>query len=206
MSSKQKKSAATGVRYTDAQKSEVVNFVVQYNLTNQRGGQSQAVKKFKINPLTVAAWIKAAGKLAAPAKAAKVKKAAPAKVAKVKKAAPAKAKKTSGKSKMGVRYTPEKKQEVVDFVTTYNAANGRGGQNQAAKKFSLSVLTVSAWLKASGQKGAKVTAKAVVKKAAKAPKKSVKKVSKKVSKTPAKSTKAVSELEALKAAIRKLID
>jgi len=191
------------VRYTDAQKSEVVNFVVQYNLANQRGGQSQAVKKFKINPLTVAAWIKAAGKTATPAKAGK---AAPAKAAKVKKAAPAKAKKSSGKSKMGVRYTPEKKQEVVDFVTTYNAANGRGGQNQAAKKFSLSVLTVSAWLKASGKKGAKVTAKAVVKKAAKAPKKAVKKVSKKVSKTAAKSTKAVSELEALKAAIRKLID
>jgi transposase len=185
--------------------------VVQYNLTNQRGGQSQAVKRFKINPLTIAAWIKAAGKPAAPAKAtpAKVAKAAPAKAAKaakVKKADPAKAKKSSGKSKMGVRYTPEKKQEVVDFVTTYNAANGRGGQNQAAKKFSLSVLTVSAWLKASGKKGAKVTAKAVVKKAAKAPKKSVKKVSKKVSKTAAKSTKAVSELEALKAAIRKLID
>lgn len=199
MSSKQKKSAATGVRYSDAQKSEVVNFVVKYNLANQRGGQSQAVKKFKINPITIAAWIKAAGKPAAPAKA---KKAAPAKVAKVKKAAPAKTKKSSGKSKMGVRYPAERKQEVVKFVTSYNAANGRGGQNQAAKKFGLSVLTVSAWLKASGYKAPKVTTKPVVKKAAKAPKKSVKKVSKK----GAKSSKAMSELEALKAAIRKLID
>jgi len=203
MSSKQKKSAATGVRYTDAQKSEVVNFVVQYNLANQRGGQAQAVKKFKINPLTIMSWIKADGKTAAPAKAAnvapvKVKKAAP---AKAKKAAPAKAKKAAGKSKMGVRYPAEKKQEVVDFVTSYNAANGRGGQNQAVKKFGLSVLTVAAWLKATGYKAAKST-KSVVKKAAKAPKKSTKKVSKKA----AKNTAVVSELEALKAAIRKLID
>lgn len=195
MSSKQKKSAATGVRYSDAQKSEVVNFVVKYNLANQRGGQSQAVKKFKINPLTITSWIKAAGKTAAPAK--KAAKVAP---VKVKKAAPAKAKKAAGKSKMGVRYPAEKKQEVVDFVTSYNAANGRGGQNQAVKKFGLSVITVAAWLKASGYKAAKST-KPVVKKAAKAPKKSAKKVSKKT----AKSVTAVSELEALKAAIRKLI-
>jgi transposase-like protein len=200
MSSKQKKQAATGVRYTDAQKSEVINFVVQYNRANQRGGQSKAAEKFKVTPLTIATWLKSAGKPAAPAKTktaapAKTKTAAPAKAAPVKKAAPAKVKKASAKSKMGVRYSPEKKQEVVNFVTSYNASNGRGGQNQAVKKFGLSVLTVSAWLKAAGKKGAKGAAKPVVTKTAKPVKKAV-----------VKAAKPVSELEALKAAIRKLIN
>ena len=51
-----------------------------------------------------------------------------------------------------MRYSAEQKQEVVNFVSSYNAANGRGGQSQAAKKYNLSVLTVSAWLKAAGTK------------------------------------------------------
>jgi transposase-like protein len=57
---------------------------------------------------------------------------------------------------MGVRYSPEQKQEVVKFVQDYNAANGRGGQSKAATKFKLSVITVSAWLKAAGVKGGAV--------------------------------------------------
>jgi len=182
MSSKNKKSAATGVRYTDAQKKEVVDFVLQYNATNGRGGQSKAAKKFKTTPLTIATWIKAAGvkKTAKPTKVAKPAKA-------VKAAKPAK------KGKMGVRYTPEQKQDVVQFVNDYNTANGRGGQNQAAKKFKLSVLTVSAWLKAAGIKKGGV--KPMAKKAAKATK-LVKAV---------KAGKGLSELEALKAAIRALV-
>jgi hypothetical protein len=47
-------------------------------------------------------------------------------------------------------------QEVIDFVNSYNASNGRGGQSEAARKFNISILTVSTWLKKSGNKVAKV--------------------------------------------------
>jgi hypothetical protein len=192
MSTKAKKASGTGVRYTDAQKKEVVDFVAQYNSANGRGGQSAAFAKYKVTPLTIATWIKAfgGGKASKPAKAVKAVKAEkPAKAAKA--AKPAKAEKAAKPAKgKGVRYTAEQKQEVVDFVSSYNEANGRGGQSQAAKKYNLSVLTVSAWLKALGgkKKGAKpVAAKAV--KAAKA----------------GKIDSTNRELEALKAAIRKLV-
>jgi transposase-like protein len=164
MSTKNKKSAGTGVRYSDAQKKEVVDFVAQYNSANGRGGQSAAAAKFKVTPLTISAWIKAAGGKAGgkKAKAAKAPKAP--KAAKAPKAP--KAAKKSSASKKGVRYTPEQKQEVVDFVNSYNSSKGRGGQSQAAKKFKLSVLTVSSWLKKGGVK----TPKAVKATAVKAPK------------------------------------
>ena len=55
--------------------------------------------------------------------------------------------KAIGKGKRGARYTIAQKQQVVDFVHEYNAKHGRGGQSQAAKKFSLSVLTVASWLR-----------------------------------------------------------
>ena len=148
MSTKNKKASATGIRYTDAQKKEIVDFVAQYNITNGRGGQSAASKKYKVTPLTISAWMKAAGVSSKAPKAAKAAKAA-------------KAPKSATSSKKGVRYTPEQKQEVVDFVADYNAANGRGGQSQAAKKFKLSVLTVATWLRGAGKKGGKVAAKAV---------------------------------------------
>ena len=61
MSTKNKKSSATGIRYSDAKKKEIVDFVVQYNAKNGRGGQSGASKKFKVSPLTITAWLKAAG-------------------------------------------------------------------------------------------------------------------------------------------------
>jgi len=190
MSTKAKKASGTGVRYTDAQKKEVVDFVAQYNSANGRGGQSAAFAKYKVTPLTIATWIKAlnGGKASKPAKAVKAEK--PAKAAKA--AKPAKAEKAAkpAKGKKGVRYTAEQKQEVVDFVSSYNEANGRGGQSQAAKKFNLSVLTVSAWLKALG--GKKKGAKPVAAKAVKAAK-------------PAKVDSTNRELEALKAAIRKLV-
>ncbi len=88
MSTKNKKASATGVRYSDAQKKEVVDFVIQYNSKNGRGGQSVASKKFKVTPLTISAWIKAAG-VASSAKptAKKAKKAAKPAAKKAKKAA-----------------------------------------------------------------------------------------------------------------------
>ncbi len=161
------KKAATGIRYSDAQKKEIVDFVIAYNSTNGRGGQSEASKKFKVTPLTISAWIKSSGKKAA-AKPGK-KKALPVKTAKAAKPAKAakkvakkatkkvakKVAKSASASKKGKRYTSEQKQEVVDFVNSYNAANGRGGQSRAAKKFKVSVLTVSSWLKGAGVKGVK---------------------------------------------------
>lgn len=186
MSTKKKQAPPTGIRYSAAQKQEVVDFVKQHNSAKGRGGQSAAAKKFKVTPLTIAAWLKSAGVKTPVKKERRI----------VKPATSLKGRK--GSSKKGVRYSPEKKKEVVDFVVAYNEKNGRGGQNQAAKKFKLSVLTVSAWLKASG---ARKPAAGIVKKQA------AKKVSAKAAKkAAAKSGKGLSELEALKAAIRALID
>lgn len=175
MSTKNKKSSATGVRYTDAQKKEVVDFVSQYNSKNGRGGQSAASNKFKVTPLTISAWIKASGAPATAKKGAKaapvkaVKAVKPAKAAKAAKPAKApKAGKSIGKGVRGVRYTPEEKQAVVDFVSGYNAANGRGGQSKAVEKFKLSAITVASWLKAAGVKTGKGATKIKPAKAEKA--------------------------------------
>jgi transposase-like protein len=155
MSSKSKKGKSAGVRYTPEQKKEIVDFVQQYNEANGRGGQSAAVSKFKVTPISIGAWLKAAGvskKKGKPAKAAKA-----AKPAKAKKKAAKKAKGGAKKGSKGAgkRYSAAEKQEVVDFVNSYNASNGRGGQSEAARKFNISILTVSAWLKKSGNKLAK---------------------------------------------------
>jgi hypothetical protein len=158
MSTTTKNKTSKGVRYTDAQKKEVIDFALSYNAANGRGGQSKAAEKFKISQITIASWLKAAGAPAKKAaKTAKAPKAAKApKVAKAPKAAKApkvaKVAKSSGKGRIGTRYTAEQKKEVTDFVASYNAANGRGGQSKAAEKFSVSPLTVMAWLKASGGK------------------------------------------------------
>ncbi len=58
-----------------------------------------------------------------------------------------------------MRYSPEKKQEVVDFVVKYNQENGRGGQSAAAKEYELSPITVAQWLKKAGVKGKKGASK-----------------------------------------------
>lgn len=171
MSTKSKK-ASTGVRYTAEQKQNIVDFVVQHNASQGRGGQSAASKKFKVTPLTISAWLKAAG--AAPKGSAKkvaknVKAVKAVKVAKTVKAVKAvKAAKGAKAGKRGVRYSAEFKQEVVDFVSDFNASNGRGGQSRAAGKFGLSVLTVATWLKNSGAKkpANRKIGKAVVKAAA----------------------------------------
>ncbi|MEK7954309.1 hypothetical protein [Luteolibacter soli] len=54
------------------------------------------------------------------------------------------------KATKGKRYTVEEKQSVVDFVNSYNEANGRGGLTAAVKKFGTSALTISAWVKRTG--------------------------------------------------------
>lgn len=175
MSTTTKKTSMKGVRYTDAQKQEVVDFATSYNATNGRGGQSKASEKFNISQLTVATWLKAAGapapkSIKAP-KAAKAPKAPKAPKAAKEPKAP-KAAKAASKVKPGTRYTPEQKKAVTDFVVAYNVENGRGGSSTAVKKFGVSPLTVIAWLKAAGVKGSSNKAKKIVKapKEPKAPK------------------------------------
>ena len=155
MSTATKKKTVKGIRYTSDQKKEVVDFVINYNAANGRGGQSKAAEKFKISQLTVASWLSAAGtsakttpkKAGKGAKAPKAAKAA--KAAKAPKAERVTATKIGG-NKPGTRYSAEQKQEVVDYAVAYNAANGRGGQSKAAAHYNISPLTVFAWLKAAG--------------------------------------------------------
>ena len=129
MSTTTKKKSTKGIRYTDAQKKEVIDFAVGYNAANGRGGQSKAAAKFGVSQLTVAGWLKSSGtpkaaKAAKPAKAAKAPKAP--------KAAKAPKKAKAGKSRVGTRYTDEQKKEVLDFAVAYDAANGRGGTGAVA--------------------------------------------------------------------------
>jgi hypothetical protein len=48
-------------RYDQKKKDEVVAFIQKYNKENGRGGQSAAVKKYKLNPITVRNWLESAG-------------------------------------------------------------------------------------------------------------------------------------------------
>jgi len=172
MSITTKNKAVQTIRYTDAQKKEVVDFVVNHNAANKSGGQSTAVTKFKISPITIASWLKAAG-VSAPKVKAKAKKASKAKKAAQPKATPKveappsipekaiislptkdvatpSTKATPSKANAVIRYTPQQKAEVLAFVASHNAANIRGGQSTAATKFNISPITVMAWIKAAG--------------------------------------------------------
>lgn len=188
MSIKKNQATSTGVRYSDVQKKEIVEFVLSYNKSNGRGGQSAAAKKFLVSPLTIAGWLQAAG-----SKTPVVKKAAQAANKTTKVTAKTA---SSGKGTRGVRYSDELKQEVVNFARTYNEAHGRGGQNQAAKKFKLSVITVAAWLKAAGVK--KPSNKKITNKIA-----SVTQASKK---GPKQGSSPSGDLAAFKVALIKLIE
>jgi len=195
MSTKTKKASATGVRYTDAQKQEVVDYVVQYNSQNGRGGQSKAAKKYQVTPLTISVWIKAAGatKAAKPAAKKAVKATEKAKAVKAPKAV-----KSSGKVGRGSRYTPEKKKEIIDFVTAYNEKHGRGGQSKAVAKYKLSAITCASWLKAAGVP----TGKGLVKKVKAV--KTVKKAAKKAAAPSKEVAKVLGQIRALEAKLAKL--
>lgn len=58
---RQKPSRATGKRYSNEEKAEIVQFVEAFNAQNGRGGQTAAVRKFGISQLSLAAWLKANG-------------------------------------------------------------------------------------------------------------------------------------------------
>jgi len=71
---------------------------------------------------------------------------------------------TKKSSAKGKRYTDAEKKEIVSFVEKVNAEKGRGGQSAAAKKFGISQLTISSWLRAgvsgSGSNGGSVSSAA----------------------------------------------
>jgi hypothetical protein len=50
-----------------------------------------------------------------------------------------------------LKYSPEQRAEIVQFVHDYNAKNVRGGQAAASKKYGISVLSISKWLTPSGK-------------------------------------------------------
>jgi hypothetical protein len=57
-------------RYDQKTKDGVVAFIQKYNDENGRGGQSAAAKKYKLNPITIRAWMEKAG-VASPGKSSK---------------------------------------------------------------------------------------------------------------------------------------
>jgi transposase-like protein len=63
-------------------------------------------------------------------------------------------------SAKGRRYSAKEKAEIVAFVDKVNADRGRGGQSAASKKFKISPLTISSWIRAgvTGGGGATVVA------------------------------------------------
>ncbi len=47
----------------------------------------------------------------------------------------------------GRRYTAKEKAEIIAFVDKVNADKGRGGQSAASKKYKISPLTISSWIR-----------------------------------------------------------
>ncbi len=48
-------------RYSEEEKQKVVDFVVEYDRENGRGGQAAAKKEFGINPISIKKWLVEAG-------------------------------------------------------------------------------------------------------------------------------------------------
>jgi len=56
-----KRSAMKAVRYTAEEKAKILQFVVDHNKQNGRGGQSTASNKFNVSPVSIGKWAEAAG-------------------------------------------------------------------------------------------------------------------------------------------------
>ncbi|WP_035603653.1 hypothetical protein [Haloferula sp. BvORR071] len=48
------------------------------------------------------------------------------------------------------RYTLKEKEDILRYVESVNAKQGRGGQTAAVKKYGISALTISTWLRGNG--------------------------------------------------------
>jgi len=53
----------------------------------------------------------------------------------------------------GKRYTEKEKAEILAYVDKVNSEKGRGGQSAASKKFKISQLTISSWLRGGAGSG-----------------------------------------------------
>jgi transposase-like protein len=138
------KTNRTGKRYSAQEKQEIIDSVHRHNSEHGRGGATAAAAKHGVSTLTISNWMKAAGASATPRKK---------KESKSKTSAASNEDKSSGNISGGVsgrRYTPEEKNEVIDFVHQFNSENGRGGATAAANKYGVSMLTISNWMKAAG--------------------------------------------------------
>lgn len=56
------------------------------------------------------------------------------------------------KSITAKRYTLEQKNEIIQFINDYRAKFGRGAQREATKKFGVSAVTITNWMKATPKK------------------------------------------------------
>lgn len=54
----------------------------------------------------------------------------------------------------GRRYTAKEKADIIAFVDKVNAEKGRGGQSAASKKYKISPLTISSWIRSGAGGGA----------------------------------------------------
>jgi transposase-like protein len=54
----------------------------------------------------------------------------------------------------GRRYTAKEKAEIIAFVDKVNVDKGRGGQSAASKKYKISPLTISSWIRTGAGGGA----------------------------------------------------
>jgi hypothetical protein len=48
------------------------------------------------------------------------------------------------------RYSVKEKEEILRYVDSVNSKQGRGGQTAAVKKYGISALTISTWLRGGG--------------------------------------------------------
>jgi transposase-like protein len=53
----------------------------------------------------------------------------------------------------GRRYTAKEKADIIAYVDKVNADKGRGGQSAASKKYKISPLTISSWIRAGAGSG-----------------------------------------------------
>lgn len=53
----------------------------------------------------------------------------------------------------GRRYTAKEKGEIIAFVDKVNTEKGRGGQSAASKKYKISPLTISSWIRSGAGSG-----------------------------------------------------
>ena len=58
----------------------------------------------------------------------------------------------------GRRYTTKEKAEIIAFVDKVNSEKGRGGQSAASKKYKISPLTISSWIRSGIGGGGSITA------------------------------------------------